>query len=314
MEWIEHYYNRVVKEMDIALRKLDQSITSATGLIGVLIPLQWLQMSYALFIFFPEMVVLALFILKDSERYQYFMRWNRIIYAIERKKFLLEEVDYMNYIRTYDFSQKTNFPITLKYAIARRLKKVYFWLLLVSYSNTLTIEIYNITLSIRNEIVTWVLTIFLVGFGILLIILLIWILRTKKLPKEFDYNENMKKVYYAHSKLIYNTKREKKELQFLRNKFTSVCNPNTDITWDNTTKMEPFFKAVKNSDIIIISEYKKHIGKGVYDEIKLAINSHISVLCLRKKLFKYRLHQVASVELVDEKNWKIKYGKVILCS
>lgn len=131
MKWIEHYYNRVVKEKDIALRKLDQSVTSATGLIGVLIPLQWFQMSFSLFIFFPEMIVLALFILKDAERYQYFMKWNRIIYAIERNKFLLEEVDYMNYIKTYDFSQNSNFPITLKYAIARRLKKVYFWLILV---------------------------------------------------------------------------------------------------------------------------------------------------------------------------------------
>ena len=312
MEWIEHYYNRVVKEMDIALRKLDQSVTSATGLIGVLIPLQWLQMSYALFIFFPEMMVLALFILKDAERYQYFMRWNRIIYAIERKKFLLEEVNYMNYIRTYDFSQKTNFPITRKYAIARRLKKVYFWLLLVSYLNTLTIEICNIALSFRNEIVSWILIIFLVGFGIFLIILLIWILRTKKLPKEFDYKENMKKVYYAHSKLIYNTKREKKELEFLRKKFSSVFNPNIKISWDNNTKMEPYFKAVKNSDIVVASEYKKHIGKGVFDEITTAINNNITVLCLRRKLFKYQLYKIANVEIVNDQDWKKKYGKIVL--
>ena len=122
----------------------------------------------------------------------------------------------------------------------------------------------------------------------------------------------MKKVYYAHSICIYNTKREKKELRFLRKQFSSVCNPNTDITWDNTTKMEPYFKAVKNSDIVVVSEYSYHIGKGVYDEIKIAINSNILVLCLKRKLFKYRLQQVKGVKLVNEQDWKITYGKVIL--
>ena len=122
----------------------------------------------------------------------------------------------------------------------------------------------------------------------------------------------MKKVYFAHSIHIYNTKREKKELRFLRKQFSSVCNPNTDITWDNTTKMEPYFKAVKNSDIVVVSEYRYHIGKGVYDEIKIAINSNILVLCLKRKLFKYRLQQVKSVKLVNEQDWKITYGKVIL--
>lgn len=191
MEWIEHYYNRVVKEKDIALRKLDQSVTSATGLIGVLIPLQWLQMSYAFFIFFPEMIVLALFILKDAERYRYFMKWNRIIYAIERKRFLREEVNYMNYIKKYDYSQNSNFPITLKYAIARRLKKAYFLLLLASYCNTLIIEICNIPLPFKIKNVSWFPIILLGGFGIFLIILLIWILSIKKLPKEFNYDESI---------------------------------------------------------------------------------------------------------------------------
>ncbi len=122
----------------------------------------------------------------------------------------------------------------------------------------------------------------------------------------------MKKVYYAHSKCIYNTKREKKELRFLRKKFSSVYNPNTAIKWDNTTKMEPYFKAVKNSDIVVVSEYRYHVGKGVYDEIKIAINSNILVLCLKRKLLKYRLQQVKSVKLVNEQDWKITYGKVIL--
>ena len=119
------------------------------------------------------------------------MKWNRIIYAIERNKFLLEEVDYMKYIETYDFSQNSNFPITLKYAIARRLKKVYFWLILASYWNTLIIEICNIPLPFKIENVSWFPIILLGGFGVFLITILVWILSTKKLPKEFNYDESI---------------------------------------------------------------------------------------------------------------------------
>lgn len=124
----------------------------------------------------------------------------------------------------------------------------------------------------------------------------------------------MVNVYYAHSILIYNTKREKKELRFLRKKFSSIFNPNTDIIWDDTTKMEPYFRAVKNSDILVVSELKNHIGKGVFDEIKTALNSNILVLCLRRKFFKYSLRKVKDVELLNEEDWKTYYGKVKLAT
>jgi len=124
----------------------------------------------------------------------------------------------------------------------------------------------------------------------------------------------MVNIYYAHSILIYNTKREKKELRFLRKKFSSIFNPNTDIIWDDTTKMEPYFRAVKNSDILVVSELKNHIGKGVFDEIKTALNSNILVLCLRRKFFKYSLRKVKDVELLNEEDWKTYYGKVKLAT
>lgn len=121
-----------------------------------------------------------------------------------------------------------------------------------------------------------------------------------------------KKVYYAHSLKIYNTKREKREFRFLKRKFSEVWNPNMDIKWDNKSKMKPYLEAVKNSDIVVVSEYMKHIGKGVYEEIKTALNHVILVLCLKKKFLRYRLLEVKDVELTDELDWKITYGKVIL--
>ena len=121
-----------------------------------------------------------------------------------------------------------------------------------------------------------------------------------------------KKVYYAHSLQIYNTKREKRELRFLKRKFNEVCNPNTDIIWDNRTKMQLYLKTVRNSDVIVVSEYMNHAGKGVYEEIKTALRNNILVLCLRKRFFKYKLQQVKDVESANELDWKITHGKVIL--
>ncbi len=122
----------------------------------------------------------------------------------------------------------------------------------------------------------------------------------------------MAKVYYSHSVLIYNTKREKKELRFLEKKFSSIINPNTDIRWDETTKMEPYFRAVKNSDLVVVSEFKNHIGKGVYDEIRIALNNKIPVLCLRRKYFEFFLSIVKDLELVNKEDWSIYYGKLRL--
>ena len=121
-----------------------------------------------------------------------------------------------------------------------------------------------------------------------------------------------KKVYYAHSLQIYNTKREKRELRVLKKKFSEVCNPNTDITWDNKTKMEPYFEAVRNSDIVVVSEYMSHVGKGVYEEIKTALNHKILVLHLKKKFFRYRLHHVKDIKIIKRKDWRINYGKIII--
>lgn len=124
--------------------------------------------------------------------------------------------------------------------------------------------------------------------------------------------QKQKRVYYAHSMQIYNTRREKKELKFLKKHFESICNPNTDIKWDNNKKMEPYFEAVKNSDIVVVSEYMNHIGKGMYEEIKIALKNNILVLCLKKRFCNYRLQQVKDVKVKNIDDWKVKYGKIVL--
>ena len=55
-----------------------------------------------------------------------------------------------------------------------------------------------------------------------------------------------------------------------------------------------------------------HIGKGVFEEVKTALHESIIVFCLRKRLFRYRIQQVKDIKLISERDWRIKYGKVIL--
>ena len=78
--------------------------------------------------------------------------------------------------------------------------------------------------------------------------------------------KKQKRVYYAHSMFIYDTRGEKKELKFLKKHYNFVVNPNPDIKWDNAKEMEPYFKAIKSCDLLICSEYKNHVGKVVSAE------------------------------------------------
>jgi hypothetical protein len=117
-------------------------------------------------------------------------------------------------------------------------------------------------------------------------------------------------VYYAHSMKIYGSDREKKEIAYIKKKFKSVVNPAVDLIWQGS--MELYFKAVKESDIVICSEYEKHIGKGVFDEIFTALLLEKKVFCIRKLGRGYKLLEVSRVEVVDKDDWSVYFGKVIL--
>lgn len=122
-----------------------------------------------------------------------------------------------------------------------------------------------------------------------------------------------KQVYYAHSLKIYNTKREKKKLRYLKKKNFKIFNPKTELQWDSMTKMQPYFEAVQSSCLIIASEYKKYIGRGVFDEIKIALYNKIPVYCLKRKFFKFKLIKIKDIKYIGI-DWKNHYGKLILNS
>jgi len=118
-------------------------------------------------------------------------------------------------------------------------------------------------------------------------------------------------IYYAHSKKIYNTPREKKELAYLkkkyRNKSTIVC-PNKDM--GELGNIEPYLKKVRECHTVVCSEYKKHVGRGVFEEISEALNKGKDVFVLRKGLLGFKLKRVNNVVWADINDWKVYYGKV----
>ena len=86
-------------------------------------------------------------------------------------------------------------------------------------------------------------------------------------------------IYYAHSKLIYNTEKEKEEFSIIKNSFKDdiIINPNGWV-YDNGKEkdiMEQCYIFVKQSDIIVFSMIEDgFIGRGVYTEIQKAMWWH----------------------------------------
>jgi len=116
------------------------------------------------------------------------------------------------------------------------------------------------------------------------------------------------KIYYAHSMRIYDTTREDKEYQFL-SQLGVVDNPNDGL---GKRRIEDFLKRVLHCDQIICSEYKGYIGRGVYEELTVAISENIPAYVLRKRkiLGRFHLKEVKALKIVNDSDWQIRFGKV----
>ena len=75
------------------------------------------------------------------------------------------------------------------------------------------------------------------------------------------------KIYYAHSKKIYNTAQEEKEFKMIQERFPDaeiVC-PNQHI--GELGSIEPYLKVIDTCDSVACSEFKKLVGRGVAVEV-----------------------------------------------
>ncbi len=111
--------------------------------------------------------------------------------------------------------------------------------------------------------------------------------------------------YYAHSMKIYDTNRERNELKVLNGFFNNVICPNNDIG-NAQRRMRAYIKIVGWADIVIVSEYKKHIGSGAYSEVMHALSKNIPVMCLRDG----KLYRVVAATIVDRRDPEVKFAKL----
>jgi len=81
-------------------------------------------------------------------------------------------------------------------------------------------------------------------------------------------------IYYAHSKLIYDSPREKKEIALITKRFPAsfIYNPNNTEVQTSVYPMELYLREIarKTTAGIVFSSYLGHVGKGVYTEIEAA--------------------------------------------
>lgn len=116
-------------------------------------------------------------------------------------------------------------------------------------------------------------------------------------------------MYYAHSKKIYNTKREQAELMWLLDNFSGkvVC-PNNGM--GELGSIEPYLKMISKCDGVVLSEYERHIGRGVFSEVERALLEKKLVLCIRRFVGIFYLIKVSRIEIVNNYDWSVYYGKI----
>lgn len=96
-------------------------------------------------------------------------------------------------------------------------------------------------------------------------------------------NKNTR-IYYSHSMTVYNTDREREDLEFLRSLSDKVICPNNDI---GTCKrgMKAYLKIVEWADLVVVSVVDGKLTSGVYAEMKEAFKLNVPVKLINDKRF-----------------------------
>jgi hypothetical protein len=117
----------------------------------------------------------------------------------------------------------------------------------------------------------------------------------------------MKTLYYAHSKRTYGSRQEKRELKLIKKKFPDheIVNPGeiTYLSLHESEIMEECKGFVRAVDVIVCSEYKKYIGRGVFEELETKTKAKKYLLRGKKFIENF------SVRIVDRDDWCVRYGK-----
>ena len=125
---------------------------------------------------------------------------------------------------------------------------------------------------------------------------------------------DIKKLYYAHHMFKYNTKEEEQEIELIDKKFPDflIINPNGWISQHNSEQavMNQCYHFVKMSDVLVFSSLDTIIGRGVYEEVQVALENNKDVYyLLDNDFYKINLKDFLKINVIyNETNSFRKYA------
>ncbi|MCP6719589.1 MAG: hypothetical protein KJI71_05230 [Patescibacteria group bacterium] len=75
--------------------------------------------------------------------------------------------------------------------------------------------------------------------------------------------------------------------------------------------MIPYLQAVRESDLLIFSTNNNIVGKGVYQEVKTALQYKIPLYVLKRQNRTFAFYGLESIKIINERNWT-NYAEVEL--
>jgi hypothetical protein len=123
--------------------------------------------------------------------------------------------------------------------------------------------------------------------------------------------ENQILGYYSHNIKIYRTEREKRELQFIEQRFKGfVINPHSDLKGKNPYEMNLNFRAIEKMNYIIVSSHNGTISKSSYCELIQALEMRIPIFEIQAVANTFKIKKVVKIVKVSEQNLST-YAKIV---
>lgn len=120
-------------------------------------------------------------------------------------------------------------------------------------------------------------------------------------------------VYYAHSLRDYGSERARAGRRFIERLWPAarVLDPE-DLDWsavvrEHGSHERAYEHVVGRARVVAVLEYQAHVGRGVFMEVSLALRDQKPAVVLRGS----GVHEVRGVEVVDTRDWKVRYGRLL---
>lgn len=130
--------------------------------------------------------------------------------------------------------------------------------------------------------------------------------------------ERPQRIYFAHSMREYATARAGVALQEIARLWPGarVLDPEA-LSWSWLERAlggcEAVYRwAVEHTAWLVVLEHQGHVGRGVYTEVSLALEADKPVWALRRQHDRtWERCRVEGVELIDRRDWKVRYGRLV---